>query len=413
MENRLHMPRREKSFGDNRKTSQAEPGTGISRQMISGVPAGAAILVLAAVFAYLPSLSGEFVMDDDLFVTANNLIQNPDGLRKLWSTPEYEEFYPLSYSTFWIEWRLWESNTAGYHTVNLTMHIIGAMLIWVILRKLSIPGAFLAAVIFAVHPVNVESVAWIAQRRNVAAMLFLLLSILYFLKLEDPSSLRQKGLHNPDSSHAAGRSLLWYWLSLAAFVLAMLSKGSAAVLPALLLGILWWQGSLTRRNLLRIAPFFLLAAALTGVNVWYQTHGEHIEIRNAGFGERLLGAGCVPWFYLYKALLPFDLSFIYPRWRIDVGDFRWWLPLMASIIVTMVLWRFRKGWSRPILFAWGFFCVSLVPVMGFTDVGFMKYSLVADHYQHIAIIGIIALVAAGWGIWRRGRNPECSERSSP
>ena len=181
----------------------------------------------------------------------------------------------------------------------------------------------------------------------------------------------------------------------------MLSKGSAAVLPALLLGIIWWLRSLTKNDLLRIAPFFLLAVVLTVVNIWFQTHGEHVEIRNAGFAERLLGAGGVPWFSLYKALLPIDLVFIYPPWQIEVGDPLWWLPLLAAIIVTAALWRYKKGWSRPLLFAWGFFCVSLVPVLGFADVGFMKYSLVADHYQHIAVIGVITLAAAGWSLWHQ------------
>ena len=279
-------------------------------------------------------------------------------------------------------------------------------MIWAILRKLSIPGAFLAAMLFAVHPVNVESVAWIAQRKNMMTMLFFLLSILWYLKmpaandnsLASPSAVETKlsAFLTVPSGRGFSR---WYWLSLAAFMLAMLSKGSAAVLPVLLLGILWWLRSLTRRNILRIAPFFLLAVALTGVNIWFQTHGEHIEIRNAGFAERLLEAGGVPWFYLYKALLPFDLAFIYPPWHINVSHPLWWLPLLSALIVTAALWRYRKGWSRPFLFAWGFFCVSLVPVMGFTDVGFMKYSLVADHYQHIAIIAVIALAAAGWSIW--------------
>jgi Flp pilus assembly protein TadD len=308
-------------------------------------------------------------------------------------------------------------NTTGYHVINLIFHIVEALLIWAILRKLSIPGAFLAAMIFAVHPVNVESVAWIAQRRNVVAMLFFLLSILWYLKAYMPSAIASMApthsrkrpwegeetfssfILHPSSFH------FWYWLSLAAFMLAMLSKGSAAVLPVLLLGIIWWLRSLTKWDLLRIAPFFLLAVVLTVVNVWFQTHGKDIEIRNAGFAERLLGAGGVVWFYLYKALLPIDLAFIYPQWHIEAGNPLWWLPLLAALIVTVVLWWFRKGWSRPLLFAWGFFCVSLLPVMGFTDVGFMKHSLVADHYQHIAIIGVIALAAAGWSIWHeRARN---------
>ena len=269
--------------------------------------------------------------------------------------------------------------------------------------------------IFALHPVNVESVAWIAQRKNMMSMLFFLLSILWYLKtgmytaIAGMAPARSHGepwdLDKIPSPLSTLHSPLWYWLSLAAFMLAMLGKGSVAVLPVLLLGILWWLRSLTRRDLLRITPFFLLAVVLTGVNIWFQTHGEHIEIRNAGFAERLLGAGGVPWFYLYKALLPFDLVFIYPPWHIEIGDLLWWLPLLAALIVTAVLWRYRNGWSRPLLFAWGFFCVSLLPVLGFADVGFMKYSLVADHFQHIAIIGLIALAAAGWSLWHeRVRN---------
>ncbi len=148
--------------------------------------------------------------------------------------------------------------------------------------------------------------------------------------------------------------------------------------------------------------YFLIAAVLTGVNIWFQTHGMG-PIRNAGFTERLLGAGCVVWFYLYKGLFPINLSFIYPQWQIKVGNLLWWLPLLAALAVTAILWFYRMRWSRNLLFAWGFFCVALLPVMGFADVYFMTFSLVADHYQHIAVIGIIVLEAASWSVWRRKR----------
>ena len=174
----------------------------------------------------------------------------------------------------------------------------------------------------------------------------------------------------------------WYWLSLTMFVLAMLGKGSVAVLPALLLGIVWWlrpagtvpifesrkmglSPFLSGRDLIRLSPFFLVAIVLAAVNVWFQTHGSGEVVRNVGFVERVLGAGGVLWFYLYKALLPIDLAFIYPQWHIEAGNLLWWLPLLAALALTAVLWRYRKGWSRPFLFAWGFFCVSLTPVMGF------------------------------------------------
>jgi tetratricopeptide (TPR) repeat protein len=328
----------------------------------------------------------------------------------------------MTNTTFWIEQRLWGRNTTGYHLTNDVLHIVESLLIWIILRKLSIPGAFLAAMLFAVHPVNVESVAWIAQRKNVLAMLFFLLSILWYLKADMPTinvgmapvaPMRSHGgpwereknhspLSTPHSPLATCHSPLWYWLSLAAFVLAMLSKGSAAVLPVLLLVIVRWLRPYVRRDLLRTAPFFAIAAALTVVNVWFQQmRSADTVIRNADFMERLLGAGGVVWFYLYKAILPIDLAFIYPQWHIKVGNPLWWLPLIGVIVVTAALWHHRNGWSRSCLFAWVFFCAAIVPVMGFTDVGFMKFSLVADHYQHIALIGVVALVGAGWIAWRR------------
>jgi tetratricopeptide (TPR) repeat protein len=260
------------------------------------------------------------------------------------------------------------------------------------------------------HPVNVESVAWISQRKNVMAMLFFLLSILWYVKYAELARLRLAAkLSTVRRPLPAVSSFIFqpssfyflYWLSLAAFILAMLSKGSVAVLPAMLLMIVWWLRPLTRRDMVWAAPFFAVAIILTGVNVWFQTHGTEVIVRNAGFSERLLGAGGVVWFYLYKALLPFHLAFIYPQWVIQALNPLWWLPLLATVSVTGALWRYRKSWGRPLLFAWGFFCVSLLPVMGFTDVGFMKYSLVANHYQHISLIGVITLVAAGWGLWRQ------------
>ncbi|MGD0384327.1 MAG: tetratricopeptide repeat protein, partial [Thermoguttaceae bacterium] len=232
--------------------------------------------------------------------------------------------------------------------------------------------------------------------------LFFLLSILWYLKADMPTA--SVGMAPSPTVHCPLPTVHWplfYWLSLAAFVLAMLGKGSVMVLPVLLLAIAWWLRPLRKLDLIKTAPFFLVAAALAGVNVWFQTHGTEAVIRNAGFAERLLGAGGVVWFYLYKALVPLNLVFIYPQWRIEAGNPLWWAPLLAALAVTAVLWRYQKGWGRPLLFAWGFFCVALAPVLGFQDVGFMKYSLVADRYQHIAIIGVISLASAGFVAWQK------------
>ncbi len=276
-------------------------------------------------------------MDDDLLLTNNPIVKAPDGLARFWFSTEPAEYYPISNSTLWLEWRLWGLHPTGYHITNLVLHVAAALLLWAILMQLSIPGAFLAALLFAVHPVNVESVAWIVQRRNVLAMLFFLLSIYTYLKAEH-------------------RANLWYWLCLVLFVLAMLSKGSVAILPVVLLGLTWWQrGRISAGEWARLAPFFVLAAALTALNVWFQTHGSGEAIRAATFPQRLAGAGAVVWFYLSKALLPLDLSFLYPDWPIETGRLLWWLPLAAALVVTVALWT-RRGtlWGKA-LFAAGAF----------------------------------------------------------
>jgi protein O-mannosyl-transferase len=351
---------------------ESKPATSPARLFL-----GIAFIVGVIFLVYWPSIHGDFVMDDDMLLTDNTLIKSPDGLHLIWFSTQPIDYWPITNSSFWIEWRLWGMNPTGYHVINIVLHIINCLLIWLVLTRLAIPGAFLAAVLVAIHSVNVESVAWISQQKNLLSLMFFLLSIGCFLKSE--------GLTNR-----------WYGLSLLTFVLAMLSKGSVAVLPILLLLIIWWQsGKVTTRNLWQMAPFFAVAIALTAVNISFQTHGTENVIRSVTFAQRLAGAGGVIWFYLYKTFVPLNLSFVYPQWTIDVANPLWWLPLIGVLVVTVILWAQRPvPIGRTILFTWIFFCVALLPVLGFVDVGFMKYSLVADHYLYLAIIPIMALVAA-------------------
>ncbi len=331
----------------------------------------------------------------------------------LWKLLDY---YPVSNTTLWLEWRLWGSDPAPYRISNLILHVASALLLWMILAKLGITGAYFAALLFAVHPLNVEAVAWIAQRKDVLALFFFLLSVLWYLCAErsaseaSPAALPlergNSGLRQYNGASLNWRRAGWYSLSLLAFLLGMLSKGSIAVLPLVLLLIAWWKHStLTSQDILRLAPFFCIAAALTLVHIWSQTHGSGEILRHATIGQRALGAATAIWFYLAKAILPLDLLFVYPQWSIDIIDWRWWLPLLAVLTVTAILWRCAQApssrWIHSLAFAWAFFCVALVPVLGFADTGFMQYSLIADHYAHLALIAVVAILAAGWSIWRR------------
>jgi protein O-mannosyl-transferase len=372
------------------------PATASPQSINFKVIALGSLIFFTTVVAYLPALKGGFIWDDDTFLTQNKLIKAADGLYRFWLTREPTDYWPMTSSTLWLEWRLWGMNAMGYHATNIVLHAAEALLLWRVLNRLRIPGAYLAAFIFAVHPMNVESVAWITQRKNLMAMLFSLLTVLFFLRTKVAAGSRT-GNSPPFSQRG---STLWYWLSLLVFTLGMLSKGSVAMLPVVLLGVLAWRRRLSLWDLVATSPFFFIAAVFTVVDILFQHHGSAEIVRNAGLPERLAGAGAVVWFYLYKILLPLDLMFIYPQWHIQAGDLRWWIAPLAAIGVTAFLWRDREGRMRPLLFAWGYFCVMLVPVMGFTDVYFMRYSLVADHFAHLAMIGVIAVVAAGWEYWR-------------
>jgi len=365
------------------------PTTGQDRPAGRGrLVLGALLLAVLTALAYVPALNGGFVWDDGKSLTQNPIIGDADGLRRMWLTTEPHDYWPLTYTTLWIEWRIWGMHAAGYHATNVIMHVAAALLLWAVLRRLRVPGAYLAALFFALHPVNVESVAWITQRKNLVAMFFFLLSILCFVE-SDPGA-------PPGPAFRPGRGR-WYGLSLLAFVLAMLGKGSVAPLPVVLLGIIWWRRRLEIWDWIRVAPFFAVAAILTLVNIWFQAH-VYTQFRAAGWAERMLGAAAAVWFYLGKAVWPANLCFVYPMWSIRVADFRWWIPFLAAAAATAWLWRLGRRGAPPLgrgaFFAWLYFCAMLTPVMGFTDVAFMEYSLVADHYQHLALIAVTTLAAA-------------------
>lgn len=351
--------------------------------------AGVVMLATLVLIVYLPTLRGDFLWDDDAVLTNNPLIHSPQGLYDFWFTTKAPDYWPLTGTSLWLEWRLWGRNPTGYHVSNVVLHLLSSLLLWTVLRRLHIgePGAWLGALLFAVHPVNVESVAWITQRKNTLSMVLYLLSALAFINVLN------------------GRGRRWYALSLTAFVLGMLSKASIVIMPAaMLIGAIRLHGKLTKQYWRLTAPFFAVAGLLTAVNIWFQTHRaiQTDVVRDDGMLSRLAGAGAAVWFYLSKALLPRDLMFVYPRWQIDIGDWRWWVPLalLGLLFTALRLGRHRLG-SGPLL-AMTYFVLGVLPAAGFINIYFMKYSLVADHWQYVAILGVVALAGGGFAVaWRR------------
>jgi protein O-mannosyl-transferase len=337
-----------------------------------------AVLILLATFiAYLPASRGGFVWDDETLIVHNSEIQASDGLHRLWLTTESPDYYPVTGSLWWLEWRLWGDDARGYHLVNVLLHVANALLVWMVLCRLKIPGAWLAALVFAVHPVNVASVAWISEEKNTLSMLFYATATLLYLRFDED-----------------GR-WSWYVLSLGVFLLALLSKTSLVTLPLVLLGLVWWlHGKIRLRDYLLSVPFFILSLVLGLVTVWFQSNriSQGQTIQTGGFLSHLVAAGWVPWFYLYKALLPYDLSAVYPKWNIDASSLASWLPGVILVASLGLFWWKRNTWGRPVFLASAYFVVTLSPVMGFIHQTFHRYSLVADQWQYHSIIGVIALI---------------------
>jgi len=361
-----------------------------------------AALMAAVVVAYHPAWHGGFIWDDESHVVNNGHLVAPDGLRRIWFSLEAPQYYPLVFTTFRLERGLWGLDPTGYHFTNLLLHGGSALLLWGLLRQLRVRGAWLAAAVFALHPVNVESVAWITERKNTLSLLFFLLSLSWYLRFDRQADAARQphvaGVSPYERRGPAwiGSPQLYYGLSLLAFVLALLSKTAVAPLPVVLWLMTWWErGRVEQRDVWRSLPFFAVGLVLIPLTVVFEHQAGSEIVRNDGFWARLAGAGWAVWFYLYKALLPVNLSFIYPRWRIDPARALAYVPGLLWVAGFLACWRYRRQWGRAVLFGLGYFVVLLLPALGFVNIYFMRYSLVSDHWQYAAIIGPIALVAAG------------------
>lgn len=347
---------------------------------------------------YSPALQSGYIWDDDEYVTENSLLRNPEGLSQIWTTlTATPQYYPLVFTSFWVEYHLWGLNPQGYHLVNLLFHTLAAVLLWRVLVRLKLPNAWFAASIFLLHPVSVESVAWITERKNVLSAFFYFASALAYLRWNRSDADVIKSVREP---------FHWYIDSFFLFTAALLSKTTASSLPAAILLIIWWKrGRIVGRDVWPLLPFFTVGAGLGMVTSWLER--SHVGAQGPewafSFIERCLIAGRALWFYAAKLIYPVDLTFIYPRWHIDAGVWWQWLFPLSVLTVIVLLWCFRHRLGRGPLVAVLFFCGTLFPALGFFNVYPMRYSFVADHFQYIAMVGLIVLVSSG--LVKIRRNP--------
>jgi Flp pilus assembly protein TadD len=345
----------------------------------------AVVLAAVTLLAYRPAWHGGFLWDDDAYIINNELLTAPDGWQRIWfSLDSPSQYFPLTYSTFRIEHALWGLNTTGYHWVNLVLHLGNALLIWAVLARLGVPGSWLAAAIFALHPVQVESVAWITERKNVLMGFFFLLTLLAWIAFVDGRT---------------RRPWIFYSLALILYVLALSAKATACTLPAALFLILWLQKKpITIRRLLQIVPFVVLGIGMGLLAVWWEHYHQGTSRDVFTFLspiERILVASRAVWFYLSKILWPSNLIFIYPRWNISPSDLLNYIWLLAGIAACSAIYFLRRYVGRSVEVAAAFFVATLSPVLGFIMLFTFLYTFVADHYQYLACIGPIGLASAG------------------
>ena len=331
------------------------------------------MLVVAVFLAYQPVWHAGFIWDDDVYVTQNRLLTAPDGLKRIWfSLNSPSQYFPLTYTTFRIEQALWGLKPAGYHGVNILLHAVNALLVWRLLKRLAVPGAWLAAAIFALHPVQVESVAWITERKNVLSLFFDLLALLAWIEFVE---------ERPKPGWR------FYFLSLIFYLLALCSKTTACTLPAALLLVLWLKEKpINRFRLAQMIPFLVLGVGMGLVTVWWERYHQGTQggFFPYGLPERILIASHAIWFYAGKLIWPVNLTFSYLRWPINAADPLAYGWLVAGAGACAAIYFARRYTGRSVEVAGLFYVATLSPMLGFIMLYTFRYAFVADHYQYIA-----------------------------
>jgi tetratricopeptide (TPR) repeat protein len=365
---------------ERRRGSPEDPKTRVARSWAAAFGRGWASLVLIAltVVTFAPALNGQFLWDDDAHVTGPEL-RSAAGLARIWFEPgATQQYYPLLHTAFWFQHHLWGDAVFGYHLVSVLLHATSAVLLWLILRRLEVDGAWVAAAVFAVHPLQVESVAWISEQKNTLSLTFFLASLFLYLDF--------------DWDRRKSR----YLLAVVLFVLGLLTKTIVATLPGVILVIFWWQrGRLSWRwDIAPLGPWFAAGAAagLVTAAIERSMLGAEGAAFNWMLSERLVLAGRAAWFYLGQLVWPSRLLFVYPRWELTTA-WPWLLAPLGAAAVIFACFIVRARWRAPLAVAL-IYLGTLFPALGFVNVYPFVFSFVADHFAYLPSIAIIVAASS-------------------
>lgn len=427
------------------RTQLSSPAA-LAQRSVRYAPAAATLSLLVAAFlVYAPALAAGFIWDDGRAITNNLAFQSPHSLGDIWTGRGDADYFPLKTTILWLLHQIFGAHPSPYHVFNVAVHAANAVLLWRVLRGLALPGAWLGGLVFLVHPTHVESVAWVSECKNTLSALFGLLALLAWLGYEARPRVRT------------------YLASLVLFVAGLLCKTHLVILPPVLVLCAWWrhgrldepaasappgrpaQSPWSRGFLTRISAFFLVAVLFGAITIHFQYRRAIAEYQLpvGGLASRLANAGKASWWYLGKAISPVNpwyemperpvetepealavlagtrsanlapawprgrltlwpLAAIYPRWRVTPPVWYDYLPALAMAAGFILAARYRRGRGRGIFFALAYFLLALLPVLGLLKMSYMRAAWVADHFQYLADIGVIALgCAAGTRLWQR------------
>lgn len=348
------------------------------------------VIVVAVFWIYSPAMDGGWIWDDNFDITQPTAIQDPGGLWKIWFHPgSLIDYYPIKASVQWAQWKLWQNHTFGYHLTNVLLHIVSALLVWRLLSKFGLRLAWLGGLLFAIHPAQVESVAWIAELKNSLSLPPFLLAMCAFIDYENHGKQRD------------------YFLAVVFFLVAMLCKPTMVMFPVVILLYVWWKRGCVGWSDLKISiPFFFISLALGVVTIlvgnWY-LHVHHASPDGAtpvvigGIFSRLALAGLSLSFYFAKCFWPVELMPMYPKWAVNPSSLLQFMPWLIMAGIIGWLWIKRTSWGRHALLGLGFFLINLMPFIGFITISYMDFTWVMDHFLYIPIIGLIGMVVAGLG----------------
>jgi len=380
--------------------------------------AAAAGLLAVAGWIYWPALHGGWIWDDYMYIPQNQALRSLAGLSSIWLAPSGVNYFPVTSTVQWVQWHLWGDATFGYHLTNLALHLLNCLLVGRLIGSLAVGGrdtesdhgalapmglaGWVAALLFAVHPLAVESVAWISELKNVLSLAFLLGATLSYIHYEEGSS-----------AQAGGRCRLYYAFSWLLFVLAMLSKSTVALFPAVILLFGWWKrGRVRRADLLAALPFGIAALGLGLVTVWFEHHRATaiLDATPESLAARTGVAALDVAFYLSKSVIPWGLMPNYPLWSAVRMPALQFVPLAALGALTAGLRMKHPAWGRAAIFGWGCFLLNLAPVLGWIPMAYQRISPVADHFAYLSLVAVVGLAAAGWSA---GANRTAIDAAAP